>query len=400
MKKLWLSLFAFVLSVCCGFALLHGSYTRVNLIAHSNAYMSYDVNESDDSPYWEEYTMPTLHSYNYIVGADGVIYSFYVVTEPYEEEGETYYDYLLYVDIYDGTSVVNHLVDQDELDLGYTEGDLSDIFNLNNIYIYEDYIYIGNVQDFSYFVFDTSDFTINSMVANRLYYVTNSATFYYNTSGIDTLYFNGTQISVDGYDFDEGYIGSFICGDYYFCHAYDLNADDSFAFKFNSDGTYDVLNEYPMDYESNVWSDGKYAYYDNGSTHMIFDSDTNTWSSHVWTGYTGSFNASNIWSNGNDVYMTLANGTTYRLHIDRPYVSPYPNVLAEMIALMTSGIAGIAEGIGANLSVLAESVMIDATTGNLSAFGSLVVIMAGLALALHLCRWMVNFVSSLGRRDR
>ena len=77
-------------------------------------------------------------------------------------------------------------------------------------------------------------------------------------------------------------------------------------------------------------------------------------------------------------------------------------ILTEIISLLTGGISGVATGIGGGLQTLATSIFIDnsGSTPVLSVFGSLVVIFAGVALALALCRWVVNFVTSLGQRNR
>lgn len=77
-------------------------------------------------------------------------------------------------------------------------------------------------------------------------------------------------------------------------------------------------------------------------------------------------------------------------------------ILTEIINLLTGGIAGVATAVGGGLSTLATSIFMDTTgeTNQLSVFGSLVVIFAGVALALALCRWVVNFVTSLGQRNR
>lgn len=77
-------------------------------------------------------------------------------------------------------------------------------------------------------------------------------------------------------------------------------------------------------------------------------------------------------------------------------------ILTEIIGLLTGGITGIATGIGQGLQSLATNIFIsgegDAQT--LSVFGALVVVFAGVALAVGLSRWMVNFVTSLGARNR
>lgn len=78
------------------------------------------------------------------------------------------------------------------------------------------------------------------------------------------------------------------------------------------------------------------------------------------------------------------------------------NILTEIISILTGGITGVASGIGQGLSTLAKDIFLQTTEGvtSLSAFGALVVIFAGIALSLHLCRWVVNFVTSLGQRNR
>ena len=77
-------------------------------------------------------------------------------------------------------------------------------------------------------------------------------------------------------------------------------------------------------------------------------------------------------------------------------------LLTSIIELMVGGITGVAEGIGGGLSTLAQSIFLTTTgeTTTLSVFGALVIIFAGISLALGLSRWVVNFVASLGARDR
>lgn len=77
-------------------------------------------------------------------------------------------------------------------------------------------------------------------------------------------------------------------------------------------------------------------------------------------------------------------------------------ILTAIIQLLTGGITGVASGIGEGLSTLATKIFLTGTgeTQALSVFGSLIIIFAGIALALSLCRWMVNFVTSLGARNR
>lgn len=81
-------------------------------------------------------------------------------------------------------------------------------------------------------------------------------------------------------------------------------------------------------------------------------------------------------------------------------------IMQSIIEILVGGISGVATGIGQGLSTLAQSVFLQTTgTGDsavtsLSTFGVLVVVFAGISLAIGLSRWVVNFVASLGARDR
>lgn len=77
-------------------------------------------------------------------------------------------------------------------------------------------------------------------------------------------------------------------------------------------------------------------------------------------------------------------------------------VLQEIISLLVSGISQMAQGIGAGLSALANSIFLEtvgegaSATTQLSTFGGLIVVFAGIALAVGLSRFVVNWVTSLG----
>lgn len=81
-------------------------------------------------------------------------------------------------------------------------------------------------------------------------------------------------------------------------------------------------------------------------------------------------------------------------------------IMQEIIEILVGGISGVATGIGQGLSTLAQNLML-VTSGEgasavtkLSTFGNLVVVFAGISLAIGLSRWVVNFVASLGARNR
>lgn len=74
-------------------------------------------------------------------------------------------------------------------------------------------------------------------------------------------------------------------------------------------------------------------------------------------------------------------------------------LLQEIIGILVAGITGIASGIGTGLKELVTDIFIQ--TGaegaiTLSTFGGLIVVFAGISLAIGLSRWVVNWLTSLG----
>lgn len=73
-------------------------------------------------------------------------------------------------------------------------------------------------------------------------------------------------------------------------------------------------------------------------------------------------------------------------------------ILQEIITLLVSGITQLATGVGSGLQALVTAIFIDSTgeTQQLTVFGGLIVVFAGISLAIGLSRWVMNFVTSLG----
>ena len=75
-------------------------------------------------------------------------------------------------------------------------------------------------------------------------------------------------------------------------------------------------------------------------------------------------------------------------------------ILQEIIALLVAGITGLASGIGAGLSELVQSIFLKVSESGqiegLSTFGGLIIVFAGVSLAIGLSRWVLNWVTSLG----
>lgn len=76
-------------------------------------------------------------------------------------------------------------------------------------------------------------------------------------------------------------------------------------------------------------------------------------------------------------------------------------ILSSIISLLTGGIVPVAEALGGGLSKLVTSLFLSGTgeAQTLSVFGQVVIIFAGISLALGLARWVVNFITSLGARN-
>ena len=77
------------------------------------------------------------------------------------------------------------------------------------------------------------------------------------------------------------------------------------------------------------------------------------------------------------------------------------SVLTEIINLLVSGITSLATGIGNGLKALVEAIFLNgagtqADPYTLSTFGGVIVVFAGISLAVGLCRWVMQFVTSLG----
>lgn len=76
-------------------------------------------------------------------------------------------------------------------------------------------------------------------------------------------------------------------------------------------------------------------------------------------------------------------------------------VLQEIVNLLLGGLTSMAEGIGTGLGSLVESVFLKVgsagTVEGLSVFGGLIIVFAGVSLAIGLSRWVVEWVTGLGK---
>lgn len=81
-------------------------------------------------------------------------------------------------------------------------------------------------------------------------------------------------------------------------------------------------------------------------------------------------------------------------------------LMSDIIKILVGAIKEFATGIGEGLSSLVQSIFLvtsgtgDSATTTLSIFGIVILIFAGVSLAVGLSRWVVNFITSLGSRNR
>lgn len=76
-------------------------------------------------------------------------------------------------------------------------------------------------------------------------------------------------------------------------------------------------------------------------------------------------------------------------------------LLQQIIGILVGGITGIATGVGEGLQSLVTNIFVTGagTTESpytLTVFGGLIIVFAGISLAIGLCRFVMNFVSSFG----
>ena len=78
-------------------------------------------------------------------------------------------------------------------------------------------------------------------------------------------------------------------------------------------------------------------------------------------------------------------------------------ILSEVISILVGGITEVAEAMGTGISTLVQSIAFTTSADGgqtLSALFVLVLVFGGVSLALGLCRLVVNFVMSIGGKNR
>lgn len=77
-------------------------------------------------------------------------------------------------------------------------------------------------------------------------------------------------------------------------------------------------------------------------------------------------------------------------------------IVTQIITILVSALKPFGEAIGSALSAMANSIFLQTVgeTTSLSVFGTLIIVFAAISLAVGLTRWVLNFVTSLGNRNR
>lgn len=73
-------------------------------------------------------------------------------------------------------------------------------------------------------------------------------------------------------------------------------------------------------------------------------------------------------------------------------------LVTAMVEILVSAFAGIGTGMGEGLNSFATSIFIAESA--ISVMGSFILAFAAISLALSLFRWCLNFLTSLGARNR
>lgn len=74
-------------------------------------------------------------------------------------------------------------------------------------------------------------------------------------------------------------------------------------------------------------------------------------------------------------------------------------LIKEIVGNLTGALTDFAKGFGSGLVSMVNSIFMTAD-GKLNTFGVLITIFAGVSLAFGLSRWVLNWVGSLGSRNR
>ena len=74
-------------------------------------------------------------------------------------------------------------------------------------------------------------------------------------------------------------------------------------------------------------------------------------------------------------------------------------ILTEIVELLSGSLISLGNAIGKGLSSMVQSLFLDTSsdTTKLSTFGTVIMIFAGISLAIGMTKWVTNFVGSFGK---
>lgn len=77
-------------------------------------------------------------------------------------------------------------------------------------------------------------------------------------------------------------------------------------------------------------------------------------------------------------------------------------IVSAIIEILLAGLTSMGTGIGQALSGMVTAIMFNGTgeTQTLSVFAVVLFVFGGISLAFSLTRWVLNFVTSIGNRNR
>lgn len=75
-------------------------------------------------------------------------------------------------------------------------------------------------------------------------------------------------------------------------------------------------------------------------------------------------------------------------------------IVGDLVGILTSGLVGIGQGLGEALSPIATAIFVNTAGDGLSVFGILIAVFAAISLGLTFTRFVLNFVTSWGNRNR
>lgn len=297
------------------------------------------------------------------------LYSFF---NSNQVDGQIQINYsLTYLDLNNGNTQVSY-------DLGYGYGVLPQS-NLNGYYTYDeeqlDYIYLCEdghfYRDFEGLVFPFDDYLVSS-----------NSTFvsFVVEAGVDS--YAGFKNAIE-LDIQANTIEPFVLS------AYDLNNK---TYGYLADKLFNAAEtEFTGSY---VIYDGvryNFSYLEEGELGFM-NTDTNLGIYFVLSNSSWNNDFGGSFTHDLYIYSDFIKENIYAPMDTNGFIS----ILDTIVSILTGGIVGVSAGVGAGVSTLVSDIFI--TNNTLSVFAGMIVVFAGISLAIGLSRWIMNFLTSLGAK--